>query len=145
MKIDIKLDKGAIMPTKAHPSDAAFDLYAQKLAYGWNCRCIGSKESLLIETGVSMAIPDGYCGIIKSRSGLSVKNGVDIGAGVIDSGYRGEIKVLLRNQGGSEVVIENADRIAQLMIVPVPQVEFNQVDELDEADRGDNGFGSSGK
>lgn len=143
MKIDIKLDEGAIMPTKAHPGDAAFDLY-----YTNKCpskTLLGLNGSALISTGVSMAIPKGYCGIIKSRSGLSVKKGVDIGAGVIDAGYRGEIKVLVRNQGNGELMLKNGERIAQLMIVPVPQVEFNLVDELDEADRGDNGFGSSGK
>ena len=142
MKIDIMLDEGAIMPTKAHPSDAAFDLYFKS---DFKSEGVGIGGSKLLGTGVSMAIPDGYCGIIKSRSGLSVKHGVDVGAGVIDSGYRGEIKVLIRNQGDEPVWLKNGERIAQLMIVPVPQVEFNQVDSLDEADRGGNGFGSSGK
>ena len=140
MKIDIKLDEGAIMPTKAHPTDAAFDLYFNGESVG-----IRHGDSKLLNTGIYMSIPRGYCGIIKSRSGLSVKHGIDVGAGVIDSGYRGEIKVLIRNHGDKITFIEHGERIAQLMIVPVPQVEFNQVDNLDEADRGDNGFGSSGK
>lgn len=139
MKIDIKLDRGAIMPTKAHPSDAAFDLYLRDPSG------IRPGDSKLLSTGVCAAIPDGYCGIIKSRSGLSVKHGFDVGAGVIDAGYRGEIKVLIRNHGKKITFLKYGDRIAQLMIVPVPEVEFNQVDSLDEADRGDNGFGSSGK
>ena len=123
---------------KAHPSDAAFDLEANEdtFLYGYSRK--------LISTGVRMAIPEGYCGIIKSRSGLAVKNSVEIGAGVIDAGYRGEIKVLLCNHGDTVLPIKPGDRIAQLMIVPVPAVTLEVVKDLDETTRSDKGFGSTG-
>jgi len=123
---------------KAHPSDAAFDIEANEetLVYGYSRK--------LISTGIRMAIPEGYCGIIKSRSGLAVKNSVEIGAGVIDAGYRGEIKVLLCNYGEDVLYINPGDRIAQLMLVPVPAVVFEVVEDLDETTRNDKGFGSTG-
>jgi len=124
--------------SKAHPSDAAFDIEANEetLVYGYSRK--------LISTGIRMAIPEGYCGIIKSRSGLAVKNSVEIGAGVIDAGYRGEIKVLLCNYGEDVLYINPGDRIAQLMLVPVPAVVFEVVEDLDETTRNDKGFGSTG-
>jgi dUTP pyrophosphatase len=123
---------------KAHPSDAAFDLEADEdtFVYGYSRK--------LISTGVRMAIPEGYCGIIKSRSGLAVKNSIEIGAGVIDAGYRGEIKVLLCNYGEDSFYVKPGDRIAQLMIVPVPAVTLEVVEDLDETTRSDKGFGSTG-
>ena len=123
---------------KAHPSDAAFDIEANEEThlYGYSRQ--------LISTGVRMAIPEGYCGIIKSRSGLAVKNGIEVGAGVIDAGYRGEIKVLLCNHGDDDLYINSGDRIAQLMIVPVPAVTLEVVEDLDETTRSDKGFGSTG-
>jgi dUTP pyrophosphatase len=124
--------------SKAHPSDAAFDIEAseENLVYGYSRK--------LISTGVRMAIPEGYCGIIKSRSGLAVKNSIEVGAGVIDAGYRGEIKVLLCNYGEDVLYINPGDRIAQLMLVPVPAVVFEVVEDLDETTRNDKGFGSTG-
>ena len=124
--------------SKAHPSDAAFDLEANEhtLVHGHSRR--------LISTGVRMAIPEGYCGIIKSRSGLAVKNSIEVGAGVIDAGYRGEIKVLLCNYGEDSFYVKPGDRIAQLMIVPVPAVAFEVVEDLDDTIRSDKGFGSTG-
>jgi dUTP pyrophosphatase len=123
---------------KAHPSDAAFDIEANEEThlYGYSRQ--------LISTGVRMAIPEGYCGIIKSRSGLAVKNSIEVGAGVIDAGYRGEIKVLLCNHGDTVLPIKPGDRIAQLMIVPVPAVTLEVVKDLDETTRSDKGFGSTG-
>jgi dUTP pyrophosphatase len=123
---------------KAHPTDAAFDIEASE------DDVIFCGDSALISTDLKVAIPNGYCGILKSRSGLSVKHGIDVGAGVIDAGYRGEVKVLLRNHSTEDFAIRVGDRIAQLMIVPVPEIEWIVVSELPEADRGDNGFGSSG-
>ena len=124
--------------SKAHPSDAAFDLEADEdtVVYGYSRK--------LISTGIRMAIPEGYCGIIKSRSGLAVKNSIEIGAGVIDAGYRGEIKVLLCNYGEDSFYVKPGDRIAQLMIVPVPAVTLEVVEDLDETTRSDKGFGSTG-
>jgi len=124
--------------SKAHPSDAAFDLEADEdtFVYGYSRK--------LISTGIRMAIPEGYCGIIKSRSGLAVKNSIEVGAGVIDAGYRGEIKVLLCNYGEDSFYVKPGDRIAQLMIVPVPAVTLEVVEDLDETTRSDKGFGSTG-
>ena len=124
--------------SKAHPSDAAFDLEADEdtFVYGYSRK--------LISTGVRMAIPEGHCGIIKSRSGLAVKNSIEVGAGVIDAGYRGEIKVLLCNYGEDSFYVKPGDRIAQLMIVPVPAVTLEVVEDLDETTRSDKGFGSTG-
>jgi dUTP pyrophosphatase len=124
--------------SKAHPSDAAFDLEADEdtVVYGYSRK--------LISTGIRMAIPEGYCAIIKSRSGLAVKNSIEVGAGVIDAGYRGEIKVLLCNYGEGSFYVKPGDRIAQLMIVPVPAVTLEVVEDLDETTRSDKGFGSTG-
>lgn len=124
--------------SKAHPSDAAFDLEADEdtFVYGYSRK--------LISTSIRMAIPEGYCGIIKSRSGLAVKNSIEVGAGVIDAGYRGEIKVLLCNYGEDSFYVKPGDRIAQLMIVPVPAVTLEVVEDLDETTRSDKGFGSTG-
>ena len=124
--------------SKAHPSDAAFDLEADEdtFVYGYSRK--------LISTGVRMAIPEGHCGIIKSRSGLAVKYSIEVGAGVIDAGYRGEIKVLLCNYGEDSFYVKPGDRIAQLMIVPVPAVTLEVVEDLDETTRSDKGFGSTG-
>lgn len=123
---------------KAHPTDAAFDIEADEFT------SIEPDERRLISTGLKMVIPNGYCGILKSRSGLSVKQGVEVGAGVIDSDYRGEIKVNILNHGDLPFNISKGDRIAQMMIVPVPDVEIKVVDDLSPTNRGDNGFGSSG-
>jgi dUTP pyrophosphatase len=136
------LKEGAKVPTKAHASDAAFDLY---FLSEFKTECVGFGRSKLMSTGIAIDIPSGYCGIIKSRSGLSVKNGIDVGAGVIDSGYKGEIKILLRNQGKKSVWLENGERIAQIMFLPVPVVNFNIVQSLDDSERGIGGFGSTGK
>lgn len=147
MKIDIMLDEGAIMPTKAHEHDMGFDLYAN--IPQWSGRTdtvtIPRKGCDHVETGVHISIPKGYGAFVKPRSGLAFRHELDTGAGVIDSGFTGEIKLCLFNHSYEDYEINHGDRVAQLVILPVPQVEFNQVDSLDEADRGDNGFGSSGK
>ena len=123
---------------KAFPTDAAWDIVATEPVV------IAPKRSELISTGLQVAIPAGYCGILKSRSGNAVR-GLDVAAGVIDSAYRGEVKVLLRNTTESHYSVEPGDRVAQMMIVAVPEVDWLVVSELPEADRGDKGFGSSGK
>lgn len=134
------LSEDAKVPTKAHSSDAGWDIYASGLA-----QPVHSHKRRLISTDISIAIPDGYCGLIWPRSGLSVKNGIDVLAGVIDSGYRGEIKVCLLNTSDQIVHIHPGDRIAQLIIQKVEDVEFLEVESLDDTDRGEGGFGSSGK
>ena len=134
----VLLNNKAKMPTKAHTSDAGWDLYAA------NSTVISEHQRKTIETGIALEIPDGYVGLIWPRSGLSVKQGIDVLAGVVDSGYRGEIKVCLYNTSKDNVVIESGDRIAQILIQPVSQMEMIAVDSLSDTERGEGGFGSSG-
>lgn len=117
---------------------------------GWDLSCCGSdfiepKERVVFNTGISIALPDGYHAILKPRSGLAVKHGIDVLAGVIDNSYRGEILVCLQNNGDQTVVIDDGDRIAQMIIVRENEGFFVKVDELSDTDRGSNRFGSSGK
>lgn len=137
MKVKLLTDT-AIAPQMAHKTDAAFDLYADEDKF------IGLGAQELVSTGVAMAIPGNCVGIIKSRSGLSVKSGINVGAGVIDSGYRGEVKALLQ-ASQLPYQVRKGDRIAQLLIVPIERPEIEVVDILDTTDRGDGGFGSTGK
>jgi len=142
-----KLTDTAILPTKAHMSDAGWDLYADE-----SC-VIPPKQRHVIKTGISLAIPEGYVGLIWPRSGLAVKKGVDVLAGVIDAGYRGEIMVCLLNTqyfcdiSGQEdhIDIDKGDRIAQILFQRVPHFKLVEVDELKDTARSESGFGSSGK
>ena len=103
-------------------------------------------ERKLIPTGLKLAIPQGYEGQVRPRSGLALKHGITTlnSPGTIDSDYRGEVKVLLSNLGSAPVVINSGDRIAQLVIAPVVQAELEEVDELDDTSRGEGGFGHTG-
>ena len=103
-------------------------------------------ERKLISTGLKLAIPQGYEGQVRPRSGLALKHGITTlnSPGTIDSDYRGEVKVLLVNLGSAPVVINSGDRIAQLVIAPVVQAELEEVDELDDTSRGEGGFGHTG-
>lgn len=134
-----KLTENATVPTKNNTSDAGWDLYAVEDAV------INSGDRTTIATGVAMAIPEGYVGLIWPRSGLAVKSGVDVFAGVIDSGYRGEIKVCLYNSSKEELKITTGDRIAQILFQEIPSFSLTIVDSLDITERGGDGFGSSGK
>ncbi len=135
-----KLHPDAIMPTRANPTDAGFDLYALDDSVAW------PRKRVLVQTGIAMAIPEGHVGLIWPRSGLAVKHGIDVMAGVVDSGYRGEIKVLLQNTDPDLVhKIHKGDRIAQILIQPIVAPELVEVDDLGETDRGAGGFGSTGK
>lgn len=102
----------------------------------------------LVPTGFAVAVPDGWCGLILPRSGLALHDGLTVlnTPGLIDSGYRGELQVILVNTGDRPVAIERGQRIAQLLVQPVPDVVLDEVDELPPAidDRGERGFGSSG-
>ena len=130
---------GESIPKYAHAGDAGADITAsEKIA-------IPPRERTLVSTGVRLEIPEGYVGLIWPRSGLAVKKGIDCGAGVIDSHYRGEVKVLLFNHSDNEFQIEPGDRIAQILIQKVERVEFHLVDQLNETARSDAGFGSTGK
>lgn len=97
-------------------------------------------------TGIAVAIPEGFAGLVLPRSGHALRHGIGVvnGPGLIDSGYRGEVSVLLINHGDEEVSFARGDRIAQLAIVPIPSVEWTEVESLDETQRGAGGFGSSG-
>lgn len=151
----IMLDKGAIMPTRAHPYDAGLDLYAPKdwlvdecaiCVYGYDGCYVGrsSVGFAIIDTGVHIEIPEGYVGLIKSKSGLNVKHGLTTD-GVIDSHYTGSICVKLYNHTDQRHRFKAGEKIAQLVIVPCFLPKLELVDSLEETDRGDNGFGSTGK
>lgn len=136
--IKIKLDKGAIAPSRGHTWDAGLDLYAMHDGY---IRCNSHRT---FDTGVHVEIPEGYVGYIKSRSGLMVNHGITTD-GTIDAHYTGSIRVCLFNHGGSKYEVKTGDKIAQLVIQPImPPPHLELVDSLEETDRGDNGFGSTG-
>ena len=135
-----KLKQNAIIPTKANLTDAGFDLYV--------CTekeiILNPKESKLIPTGIAMALPRNHAGLIWDRSSMGVK-GIHRFAGVVDSGYRGEIKVCLYNSNDRPYTINSGDRIAQILIQKVDNFYLREVVDLNETDRGSGGFGSSGK
>lgn len=124
--------------SRANSTDAGWDLASAEdvMIYGG--------QSKLIVTDLKIAIPTGWSGIIKPRSGLSVKHKIEVGAGVIDAGYRGIVGVHLYNNGLFDFPIKVGDRIAQLTFIEVPEVEWIITSELPESDRGDKGYGSSG-
>ena len=130
--------KGEYLPKYSHHGDAGADLQASEGTV------IPARGRMLVPTGISVMLPEGCAGLVWPRSGLAVKQGLDCGAGVIDSQYRGEVKVLLFNHTDSDVQIKKGDRIAQLLIQKVERVQFVKVDELENTVRGDGGFGSSG-
>ena len=131
----------AIVPSKNNTSDAGWDLYSLE------DKEINRGRRATIATGIAMSIPEGYVGLIWPRSGLAVKQGVAIFAGVIDSGYRGEIKVCLYNASNDSfpLKISAGDRIAQILFQEVPDFSLTVVDSLGTTERGGDGFGSSGK
>ena len=144
--IAMTLAKGATAPNRANPTDAGADL----------CLYLGSedsvknsfvvvkpKEQVLLDTGVALKIPTGYAGIVMARSSMRNKSITSWGDGLIDSAYRGNIKVIVSNQGTEDYVINNGDRIAQIVIKKIELVEF--VDIWNDTERGTGGFGSTGK
>ena len=134
-----KLSSSAIIPTRANSSDAGLDLYSDESV------TLLPNSSTLVNTGIAMAIPEGFAGLIWDRSGMAVKNGVHRFAGVIDSGYRGPIKICLYNFSTSVVHIKRGHRIAQILIQSVPEFVIQEVDDLGSTERGDDGFGSTGE
>lgn len=134
----IKLDPGAYMPERAHSADAGYDLRSPVKGR------LYAGEAVVIDTGVHVEIPQGYVGMLKSKSGLNVKHDI-VGEGVIDSGYTGSIRVKLYNHGSESYMIETGDKISQLVILPIITPELELVTELEETDRGNNGFGSTGR
>lgn len=140
LQIPLRLSAGAVAPAYAKPGDAGADLSATSDV------SLAPRERALVGTGVAVAIPQGYAGLVHPRSGLATRHGLSIvnAPGTIDSGYRGEILVNLINLGTEPVHLRAGDRIAQLLIVPVVTAEFVPVDSLPESVRGDTGHGSSG-
>lgn len=138
MKFNVMLDKGAKMPTKAHRTDAGFDIYVPERVV------VHRKDSVVVDTGVHIEIPEGYVGLLKSKSGLNVKSGI-VGEGVIDAGYTGSIVAKLYNNGNESVCFEEGQKIIQIVFLPIPDVDLELVENFIETERGANGFGSSGK
>lgn len=133
------LHPAAVLPRYARPGDAGLDL----------CSCeayeLAPGELHVFGTGLAVAVPQGYAGLVWDRSGLAVRAGLTTLAGVIDAGYRGEVKVPLLNTGPRPYRIEVGDRIAQLLVQAVPAVDVQAVERLEETARGEAGFGSSGR
>jgi dUTP diphosphatase len=135
-----RLREDAVLPERAYAGDAGLDLTACERHE------LGPGERAVVPTGLSVAIPEGYAGFVQPRSGLAAKHGVSVvnAPGLVDSGYRGELRVVLLNTDLEEpFVVEPGMRIAQLVVLPVPEVELTEVDELPESERGVRGFGSS--
>ena len=124
---------------KAHLDDAGYDIVANE-----DITVPGKSQAKLISTGLRVKIPNSFVGIIKSRSGLAVKHKLEVGAGVIDSGYTGEIKVLLRNFDIIPYQVKKGDKIAQMVVLPIFTGLVEKVDSLEATDRNSNGFNSTG-
>lgn len=138
-----KLNENAVMPTYGSLFAAGADLYALLDSE----TVIEPQQTLLVHTGLSMEIPEGYAGLIYARSGLASKRGLAPAnkVGVVDADYRGEIMVALHNHSAQPQTIAPFERIAQLVIAPFLKAEFNLVEELDTTERGEGGFGSTGR
>lgn len=137
-----RLSHSARPPTRAHDGDAGYDLHAAEAA------ALGPGERASVGTGIAVAIPEGHAGLVLPRSGLAARHGISVvnAPGLIDAGYRGELRVLLLNtdrERSFEVVA--GDRIAQLLVVRVEGPQLEEAPELDETGRGDGGFGSTGR
>jgi dUTP pyrophosphatase len=142
VEVEVKrLDTGLPLPQQAHAGDAGFDLVAAEDV------SLKPFERALVKTGIAIAVPEGYAGYVQPRSGLAWKSGLGLvnSPGLIDSGYRGEIKVIVINLDPDNVIdISRGDRVAQLVILPVPSVSITEVEELPPSGRGSGGFGSTG-
>lgn len=137
----VYLDPGAKMPEKAHDLDAGYDLFAL------NDAVIAPGEGKVIETGVHIEIPPGFCGLMVSKSGMNIKYNLT-STGLIDSGYTGAIKVKLYNNGKTTQIMKRGWKVSQLVILPIAVGDFleevKSLDLFNESERGQNGFGSSG-
>jgi dUTP pyrophosphatase len=137
-----RLHQDARLPARAHPGDAGLDLYAAEPA------SIAAGERASVGTGIAVAIPEGHAGLVLPRSGLAARHGITLpnAPGLIDSGYRGELRVLLLNTDPSgSFEVAPGDRIAQLVVTPVAEAVPVEVEALEETARGLAGFGSSGR
>ena len=136
-----RLDTNLPLPRYAHKGDAGLDLYCAEDV------TLAPFERMLIPTGIAVAIPEGYAGFVQPRSGLAIKRGLSLvnTPGLIDSHYRGEIKIIAINLDPSEdIQLQRGDKIAQLVIQTVASVDLHEVETLDETTRGEDGFGSTG-
>jgi dUTP pyrophosphatase len=137
-----RLDADAVLPSRAHDGDAGLDLYACEAAH------IGPGERWSVGTGIAVEIPDGHAGLVLPRSGLAKRHGITLvnSPGLIDSGYRGEVRVLLLNTDPADTFrVAPGDRIAQLVVAPIALAEPVEAASLAESARGEGGFGSSGR
>jgi len=137
----MRLRDDAVLPARAHSGDAGLDLTACEAV------TIGVGQRAVVGTGIAVEIPEGHAGLVVPRSGLALRHGLSTvnAPGVIDAGYRGEVRVILLNTDSDHAfTVEPGMRIAQLLVVPVAVVEAVEVVEVTATDRGDGGFGSSG-
>lgn len=135
-----RLHADAVVPQRAYTGDAGLDLASCERVE------LGPGERALVGTGLAVAIPEGYAGFVQPRSGLAARHGLTVvnSPGLVDSGYRGELRVVLLNTDRTEpFVVEPGMRIAQLVVLPIPELELVEVDELPSSERGVRGFGSS--
>ena len=135
-----KLGQNVIIPTRATPGSAGLDLYSCETV------TIEAGQRCIVSTGIAMAIPEDCYGQVMSRSGLAAKNGIFVlnAPGIIDSDYRGELRVILYNSGPEKFIIDEGMRIAQMIITKYESCNFELVDSLDQTERGSGGFGSTG-
>ncbi|MFA6551889.1 MAG: dUTP diphosphatase [Candidatus Paceibacterota bacterium] len=140
LKLKIKrLNKDAPIPSYGHKGDAAFDLYAAEKTV------VSPNERKSIPVGIQMEIPNGYAGLVWDKSGLSHNNGIKTLGGVIDSIFRGEVRVGVINLGKEPYTFEKNHKVAQMIIQKVEEVKIEEVEELSETERGEKGWGSTGK
>lgn len=135
----IVLDGGAYMPEKAHELDAGYDLRTPERVV------LHRHDSVVINTGVHMEIPQGWFGKLESKSGLNTKHGVVSCGGVIDSGFTGTILAKLYNLSDTDYIFEKGDKVVQIVFIPCGNFEMVPADHLDETERGNNGYGSTGR
>lgn len=133
-----KLLPDAILPTRAHPDDAGLDIYSVEEVV------VESGQGRMVSTGVAVALPEGHVGMIADRSSLA-KKGLKTAGGIIDAGYRGEIKIVLWNISDQPLRLARGERIAQMLILPIATPTPCEVETLDSTARGQGGFGSTGK
>lgn len=141
MTLKIKVSDPALTPTRAHPGDAGLDLRSAE------DRTLFPGDRVAVSTGVQVEIPEGFVGYVFARSGNGLRYGVGFpnGVGVVDAGYRGDVKAILTNTGDEVFCIERGDRIAQLVVQPIELPDVEIVDELSTSERGEGGFGSTGR
>lgn len=140
----VTLDKNAYMPEKAHKSDAGYDLFLQKQEDREGVT-IKAGQTLVIDTGVHIQLPEGYAAVCVNKSGLSINYGIETVMGLIDSGYTGAIMVKLRNTSVKDYTFYSGDKISQLVVFPINTEKLELTDKLEDTERGNGGFGSTGR